>query len=217
MAQAWAQVTGSVALVSDYRFRGVSLSDDRPSAQVEFGYDQPASGWYVGGVMSSVRPDQRQAVQLLGYAGFAQRVLPDLSWEAGVRYSRFTGHEAYAYAEAYAGLTYKQLVARVYYAPDYFNVGVSTFYGELNDSYPLSSRWYVFGHLGYLRRNGNVDMYPASRSRSDVRMGLGMALKPCDIQLSWATAHGAPEYAFGYPTSTNASRNVWIISFSYAW
>ena len=100
MAQARAQVAGSATLVSDYRFRGVSLSDDQPSAQLSIDYDQPASGWYAGGMMSTVRFDSRNAVQLLGYAGHARRLSADWSWDAGVRYARFTGAEPYAYAEA---------------------------------------------------------------------------------------------------------------------
>ncbi|GLQ45337.1 exported protein [Dyella lipolytica] len=215
--QARAQVTGSATLVSDYRFRGVSLSDDRPSAQLAFDYDLPASGWYAGGVMSTVRLDPTQAAQLLGYAGFAQRLLPDLSWEAGVRYTGFTGHESYAYAETYVGLTYKQLVGRVYYAPDYFNAGYPALYAELNDSHTLSGPWYVFGHVGYLRRGGDVADDHVSRFRSDIRMGVGLALAPCDMQLSWSTVYGANNYVFGYPASAGVTRNAWIVSISYAW
>ena len=30
---AWAQLSGSVTLTSDYRFRGISLSDEKPALQ----------------------------------------------------------------------------------------------------------------------------------------------------------------------------------------
>jgi uncharacterized protein (TIGR02001 family) len=43
-----AQVDGSVSIVSDYRFRGASLSDGHPEPQVQLGYDG-TGGWYVGG------------------------------------------------------------------------------------------------------------------------------------------------------------------------
>lgn len=219
MAQAWAQLTGSATLVSDYRFRGVSLSDDRPSAQLAFGYDLPASGWYAGGMMSSVRLDPQQAAQLLGYAGYARRLTADLSWDAGVRYTRFTGAESYAYAEAYAGLSYKQWVGRIYYAPNYFGSGSPALYAELNGSHALVRGWYVFGHLGYLRRGGDVASDHTSRFRSDVRTGLGRTLAPWDIQLGWATVHGArgAELAYGYPVDAGVTRNAWILSVSYAW
>src|SRR5581483_6543323 len=102
-------MTGSATFVSDYRFRGASLSDDHPAAQLAFDYDWAASGWYAGGLMSNVRLDARDAVQALVDAGYAHRLSADLSWEAGMRYSRFSGRESYAYAEAYAGFAYRQL------------------------------------------------------------------------------------------------------------
>ena len=50
-AGAGAQLTGTVSVVSDYRFRGVSLSQQKPAVQASIGYDDP-SGWY-GGVFAS--------------------------------------------------------------------------------------------------------------------------------------------------------------------
>jgi len=217
--QARAQVTGNVVLTSDYRFRGISLSDDRPAAQLAVAYDLPGSGWYAGGMASSARLDEQNDAQLLGYAGFAKRVLPDLSWEAGVQYSRFTGQEAYPYAEAYVGVTYRQLVARLYYAPDYFNSGIPVLYAELNASHALTDHWYLLGHLGGLRRNGSAAVEATGRYRTDVRLGLGLAIGAYNAQLSWTDLRGphGPLDAFGYPTNANAARNAWVISLTYAW
>jgi uncharacterized protein (TIGR02001 family) len=217
--EARAQVSGRVSLASDYRFRGISLSDDRPSAQASINYDPPTSGWYAGGAAASACIDQQAVAQLLGYAGFVQRLQPNLSWEAGVTYSRFTGHESYAYAEAYAGITYRQLVMRLYYAPDYFNSGVPVWYGEINGSHALHGNWYLFGHLGFLRRNGNLSMDHTSRYRTDLRAGMGLSLKPVDLQLSWSGVHGGhgESYLFGYPVGNEVTRDAWIISLSYNW
>src|SRR6266508_589758 len=49
-----AQISGTVNLVSDYRYRGTSLSDDKPAAQLGLTYDD-ASGWYAGLSASTVR------------------------------------------------------------------------------------------------------------------------------------------------------------------
>jgi uncharacterized protein (TIGR02001 family) len=215
--QARAQMTGSATFVSDYRFRGASLSDDRPAAQLAFDYDWAASGWYAGGMMSNVRLDARDAVQALLDAGYAHRLRAELSWEAGVRYSRFSGHESYAYAEAYAGFAYRQLVGRLYYAPNYFNAGYPAWYAELDGNHALSGRWYVFTHAGYLRRSGEVADYHASRFRADVRAGIGLNLAPCNVQLSWTTTRGASDAVLGYPSAASTTRNAWVLSLSYAW
>ena len=215
--QARAQVTGSASFVSDYRFRGASLSDDRPAAQLAFDADWPSTGWYAGGMMSSARIDSHPAVQMLGYAGYVHRLGADLSWEAGLRYTRFTGREAYAYAEAYTGFAFRQLVGRIYYAPNYFHAGNGAWYAELNDSHALAGHWYAFAHAGYLRRNGDVAEYHVSRFRSDLSAGIGVAVQPWNIQLSWTTAHGAPDAALGYPTAADSRRNAWVLSLAYAW
>lgn len=215
--QARAQMTGSATLLSDYRFRGASLSDDRPAAQLAFDYDWAASGLYAGGMMSSARLDSRHAVQALIYAGYAHRVRPDFSWETGLRYTRFSGHEAYAYAEAYAGFAFRQLVGRLYYAPSYFHAGYPAWYAELNDSHALSGKWYAFAHAGYLRRGGDVMEYHASRFRSDFRVGIGLDLAPYNVQLSWTTTRGASDAVFGYPSAAGTTRNAWVLSISYAW
>lgn len=212
-----AQVTGSATFVSDYRFRGASLSDDRPAAQLAFDIDWPSTGWYAGGMMSNARLDARRALQGLGYAGYVHRMNPDLSWEAGLRYTRFTGNESYAYAEAYTGFAFRRLVGRVYYAPDYFHAGHGSWYAELNDSHALSANWYAFAHAGYLRRSGDVATYHAGRFRSDLSAGVGFAAQPWNIQLSWTAARGAPDAALGYPSAADTRRNAWVLSVAYAW
>lgn len=215
--QARAQMTGSATFVSDYRFRGVSLSDDRPAAQLSLDYDWPGSGWYAGGMMSNVRLDSRHAAQLLAYAGYVHRVNANLSWESGVRYTRFTGHDSYAYPEAYAGFAFRQLIGRLYYAPSYFNAGYNAWYAELNDSHALTERWYAFAHVGYLRRGGDVAEYHAVRFRSDFRAGVGLVQQPCTFQLSWGTVRGASDAVLGYPSAAGTTRNAWVLSISYAW
>jgi uncharacterized protein (TIGR02001 family) len=54
--EAGAQVSGHVALLSDFVFRGESLTEGRPALQAGIGYDHP-SGLFVGGLASNVRID----------------------------------------------------------------------------------------------------------------------------------------------------------------
>ena len=49
-----ADVAFNVGAVTDYRYRGISLSDDQPAAQLTLVYDAPR-GWYAGAFASSVR------------------------------------------------------------------------------------------------------------------------------------------------------------------
>src|SRR5437879_5439202 len=104
-ADVLAQFSGSASLLSDYRFRGVSLSHNRPAAQLAVAYDD-ASGWYGGAFASTVQfvyPANRE-LQLVSFAGYAQRLASGLSWEGGVDYSVVTGAESYSYPEVYVGV-----------------------------------------------------------------------------------------------------------------
>lgn len=216
--EAHAQVSGSLALLSDYRFRGVSRSDGRPAAQLAVALDR-ADGWYTGALVSSVRLEQnaRPGAQLLSYAGFAGRFRSDLGWEVGAQYTRFTGHEHYAYPEIYLGLASEHFNGRLYCAPDYFGSG-SAVCAELNGARMQSERVSLFGHLGMLRRNGHGTNYiESSPYRFDVRVGIGMTLRAGNVQLGWTTMHGGDLQAFGYPVGDRSTRNAWVISLSRLW
>lgn len=209
--QAHAQVSVSAAFLSDYRYRGVSLSDGEPAAQLSLAYDAPASGWYAGGMASNVRLAREDGVQALGYTGISRRFAPEFSWDLGAEYTQYSGPHHYQYPEVYAGLTYRQISARVYYTNDYFSLGVPVVYAELNGSHNFTDRWYTFGHAGLLRRNG----YAAHNVREDYRAGVGVSLRHCDVQLAWTTVRGE-QYA-RYPLASGVGRDAWVVSASYAW
>lgn len=211
VSQAHAQVSTSAALVSDYRYRGVSLSDGEPAAQLSLAYDAPVEGWYAGGMASNVRLARENGVQVLGYAGISRRFSPEFSWDLGAEYTQYSGYHGYQYPEIYAGLGYRQISARLYYTNDYFNSGVPVLYAELNGSHTLTDHWYAFGHMGVLRRNG----YPSDNVRTDYRVGMGVSLSHGDVQLAWTTVRGA-EYVH-YPVASGAGRDAWVVSVSYAW
>ncbi|WP_266171763.1 TorF family putative porin [Dyella subtropica] len=220
-AEAHAQVSGRIALLSDYRFRGVSLSSGDPALQATIAYDH-ADGWYGGALLSSARlaPDEPRSAQWLVYAGYARRISDSLSWELGVDYTRFTGHEHYAYPEIYVGLASEHLAGRIYYAHNYFRSGVPEVYAELNGTRPISGRFYVFAHLGMLRRNGQgADYVHVGHTRFDIRAGIGAAWRAWNAQLGWSDVRGAsggPD-AFGYPTAGHSDDHAWVLSLSYAW
>src|SRR5574337_1016402 len=111
---AWAQLSGSLGIVSDYRYRGVSLSDGKPAAQLGVAYDG-AGGWYAGAFASTAdfgRP-ARADVQLLPYAGYADSLFPGLAWAVGLSYAAFLRSHDYDYPELYWGLATDRLRARL--------------------------------------------------------------------------------------------------------
>lgn len=216
MTTAHAQVSGSVALVSDYRFRGISLSDERPAAQLGVAYDGRGA-WYAGALVSVVRPSQQARAQWLTYLGMTRPLRADLDWEAGVEYASIVGDSGYAYPEVYLGLGSEHYSARVYYARNYFGQGPPALYAALDRSWRLSEHLRLLGHVGLLRRNGNADT-ESNHYRADARVGLAATWRDYHLQLFWTIVRGSDEpYPFGYRHDDQSGRQAWGLSCSRSW
>lgn len=232
---AQAQTSASVSLVSDYRFRGISLSDGKPEPQVNLGYDSPP-GWYVGAFASPVtfgnssydvplsgyagysrsQPSGNSGndLQFIGYAGYSRRLSSGLSWDVGATESLFVRTTRYNYAEVYVGLASDHLSGKIYLAPKYYGFRERTLYAELNGAYPLQERLNLIGHIGFLRvLSDNEGPAFASNIRFDTRLGISASLADWNLQLAWvATGKNRALYL------RNADRdpNTVILSASYS-
>jgi len=215
---ACAQVSGSATLLSDYRYRGISLSDGQPAAQLSVAYDLPG-GAYAGVLASSVRfaqPGGPDAL-LLPYVGYAHRLRPGLTWEVGAQYSRFVGSCDWCYAEWYAGLSSEHFGGRIYYAHDYFG-RAPTVYAELNGTHVLSARLRALGHIGALR-SGRIDEGDdtVDRYRYDLRIGFALTLRACEMQLTWGTTGGGDGFYSRDQPYKPPDRNAWVFALSHPW
>jgi uncharacterized protein (TIGR02001 family) len=198
-------MSGSVTVVSDYRFRGLSLSDERPAAQIALSYDHE-SGAYAGVFASSVRlaAEDGSGVQALGYVGYAARGAGGLSWDIGAAYTDFSRPNGLAYTEYHVGTTSTDWSARLSYAPRYFGYPSSTVYAELNVT-PGSERALVpLLHFGLLHAQAPPLYGP--QTRWDGRIGLAYSRGLLTLQLSWVTA----SYADGF-TEGGQHKSAWVL------
>jgi uncharacterized protein (TIGR02001 family) len=215
-ADVFAQVSGSASLLSDYRFRGVSLSRNRPAAQLAVAYDD-ASGWYGGAFASTVQlvyPTNRE-LQVVAFGGYARRMPSGLSWEAGADYSVVTGPKGYSYPEVYVGIASENVSARLYYAPRYFGQNSDVIYGEINVSQQLVDRVRLLAHGGILRNDGEgaYGLRP-DRHVFDASVGVAVDFDWFNLQLSWV---GISSENTAYPTAGLRRKNgaVLILSRSF--
>jgi uncharacterized protein (TIGR02001 family) len=208
---AQAQLGVNLAADSDYRFRGVSLSESRPSLRASFNYDAP-NGCYGGASATRVELAQGDRyAQLLGYAGCVVPAGVGKHLEAGATFSHFTGDSSYDFAEGYLGVLAERWSARIHFAPDYFGRHVSTAYGEFDIHTLLDENFRLFGHVGAIVRTGG-DGGGASRTRADVRLGAGWVLHGLDLQIAWlAASRGGP-----YPAVYDKRRGAWVAGASYS-
>ncbi len=214
-ADAFAQVSGSASLLSDYRYRGVSLSRNRPAAQLAVAYDD-ASGWYGGAFASTVQlfyPTRE--LQVVSFVGYARRLPSGLSWEAGADYSAVTGPLSYSYPEVYLGIATENVSARLYYAPRYFGQDSDVIYGEINASQQLLDRVRLLAHSGVLRNNGQSDYgLRPDRHILDASVGVALDFDQFSVQLSWV---GINSLNTPYPVTALRRKNsaVLILSRSF--
>lgn len=219
-----AQVSGSVGVVSDYRYRGTSLSDGRPALQMNLNRDFD-NGGYAGLMLSTVRVDAKgdPAVQWLPYAGFVQR-RRTLRWEGGVQYSGFS-RGGRGFADAFVGMGGDHWQARLHHAPRYFG-RQPAWYAELDAQRPLRSRWRLLAHGGYLRARGEDDA--SAEHRRDLRLGVGASWAQLDVQVAWvrsccsedgAESAGAHYGRPGVPfiDGSAGADPAWVLQLSHHW
>jgi uncharacterized protein (TIGR02001 family) len=210
-----AQVSGSVSVVSDDRFRGVSLTQGKPAAQLDASYDDP-SGVYAGAFASNVKFYEAESwqLQLVGYAGYAYRLARGWSIDGGASYSTFSGDSDYRYLELNTGVTSDALSARLYYSPNYFGGGVHTLYAELNGSYRLSDRFKLIGHAGLLKAySGATDQVGGTNPHSDLLAGVEYRIRSWSLQVSRVFPDGSNLI---YPVSSDHTNGVLTARLSLA-
>jgi uncharacterized protein (TIGR02001 family) len=183
-------LTTNVGLFSQYVFRGVSYTQEKPAVQggADFAH---ASGLYVGiwGTNLSSKAIQNAVGEIDVYGGYAASV-GDFGYDVGLLQfifpgGRYTGtDEKYNTLEAYVAVSWKTFKLKYSHAlTDYFGFNNTTFgaagngnskgshYLEANASIDLGAGWALDGHVG----RQTVRHYEAYNF-TDYRLGVGKDL-----------------------------------------
>jgi len=169
-------ITGNLSIISDYRFRGITQTFEKPALQGGIDYSH-SSGFYLGNWNSNISsgagfPDGNLEMDF--YGGY-KTSFGDVGLDFGAIYYYYPGSEGRGLGigadsgsvtnkEIYVGATWKFLSAKFYYSlDDYFSLrgvnalGVSTgkntkgtSYLDLGASYDLGDGWGINGHVGLL-------------------------------------------------------------------
>ena len=209
-----AQANASVTVVSDDRYRGVSLSDDAPAVQIGAGFDAD-NGLYVGGFASNARLYDQDMVRWVGYAGRAGRFGNHVSWDVGAQYTGFTDAPEDGWPEVYAGLAGERIGVRVAYAWRYFGGDDAAVYTSLDAQQPLSRDVRLLAHAGWLHPVRDDNASPAY----DLRLGVGVHLAGYDLQLARSFLHAdSSDYRYAaYPVDRDAAGDAWVLGITRRW
>ncbi|HWK70162.1 MAG TPA: TorF family putative porin [Burkholderiaceae bacterium] len=153
----------NVSLASQYRYRGLMQSNNKPA--IQGGFDlKHASGFYIGNWNSSISwlsdadPDVSSSVEMDFYAGYTRNIWGDLSVDVGVLHYYYPGSYPSGFTkpdttEGYLGLSYGPVSFK--YSHSFTNLfGVpdsrNSQYYDLSGSFPTG----VWGlalnaHVGY--------------------------------------------------------------------
>ena len=165
--------TGKVGLYSEYEFRGLSQTSERPAVQLNLDYGH-ASGFYVGTFLTNIKWLEDTA-ETLGfssnaniewdiYAGYKMEVAPGLLFDVGYlryEYPRSGGFSPKPNTdEVYAGLTWSFLNVKYSHAfSDAFGFANSkgSSFIEANIAYPAMDKLTVTAHVGHQKFKNNDD------------------------------------------------------------
>lgn len=203
-ARAVAEVRAEAAVVSDDRFRGRSVSEDRPVASLDLSYDAPA-GAYVGvaGSLVAARHDGLQPLALQEYAGWVVRLPAGPSLDLGATHTNYSeyygGGGSAQYSEVYAGLITGRFATHLYYSPNYFGHDYQTLYGELDAATQPVRDWRLSAHAGVLTIVGGHRPAEIRTTQFDWRLGVATAVRSVDVELSWSGAGPDRDYYGGEP------------------
>jgi uncharacterized protein (TIGR02001 family) len=224
IASAHAQVTGNLGLASDYRFRGISQSQNGPAVQGGVDYAH-SSGLYIGNWNSSVSSQlytNGAGVESDIYAGYKKDIYKGLTIDVG-SYNYFFPNATngknpnFNTQELFAGLGYGP--ASVKYSrstSNYFGTqnSAGTQYYQADVAYPIATtKISLLAHVGRtnVANQSNGDY-------TDYNVGLGYDLKGWNLAAKYYTNTGTNS-AFQTANTVNGQKlykNAAVVSVSKA-
>jgi uncharacterized protein (TIGR02001 family) len=190
--------TGNIALVSDYRFRGISQTFEKPALQGGFDYAH-SSGIYLGNWNSNVNEGAGfpSANLEMDFYGGWKKAFGDFGLDIGAIYYYYPGSNASTVngttfisprdatrthngridnTEAYIGGSWKWLSVKWFYAlDDYFSLPGTkgSHYLDFAATYDLGSGWGIVGHVGRFKSKGwDAGTYASDIDYTDWKLGV---------------------------------------------
>lgn len=217
VASAQAQLTGNLGLTSDYRFRGVSQTQNAPAIQGGVDYAHK-SGFYVGNWNSSVSSEvytNGAGLESDLYVGFKKDIFKGITVDIGSYnyfYPRATTNAAtgsnFDTYEAFVGVGYKDIVSAKYsqtLGNGYFGTANArgTNYTQVDAKLPVP----VVKNLSVVAHYGRTNVANSSTlDYNDINAGFVYALpKQYDLSVKYFTNSGMSS-AFQSANTVNGQR-----------
>lgn len=157
--------TGNLGVASEYTYRGLAQSNNRPAVQGGFDYAH-SSGFYIGNWNSSISwigdagLGASAATEMDFYGGY-KKTIGDFSFDVGSLYYYYPGNYGGSWTDAYSKpntLEFYGAVGWKWFTAKYSVATTSVFgnrgsngsgYAELNFAYDLGQGWGLAAHAGH--------------------------------------------------------------------
>lgn len=215
---AQADISANAALVSDYRFRGISQSDEDVAVQAGFDYGF-GNGFYVGTWGSSVDFDSNfdfdGSLEVDFYGGWGKSIGENSSIDVGYIYYAYPGDSGAVgdYQEIYFNYGWKDLSLGVAYSDDYYGKSGSFWYLQANYDWSFAENWVLSVHGGYNDFDEDVFLSSDKGHYVDYSVGVTWSVVGVDLGLSWVGTDLDEEDVFD--TSWGDDTAVFSISKSF--
>jgi uncharacterized protein (TIGR02001 family) len=228
---AHAQWSSTITAVSDYEFRGVSLTGTDPALQASLDYSF-ANGIAIGAWGSNLDYGREYDgnFELDVYASFSRELSEALSWSAGLTAYTYPGSSGRAatltqderlkiepYVEGYVDVTMGSFHAAQWYTHDYSGLGVGAQYTEVNYSHELPRGWSLDAHLGYSWGDYFEDESMGGGELADYSIGATFAAGNFTIGGKFTATDASGDRKVTKGPFTNDARFVFSIETTIPW
>ena len=201
-AMAWESADGahstsaSVALSSDYVWRGYSQTDEQMAISGSFDYGH-SSGFYLGTWASNVDFGDDASIEVDVYAGFGNETAGGIGYDLGVLRYIYPG-EDYSWNEIYASLSYSFFSVGVAHSNDVYGSSESGTYYSAGFDYDLPVGGLALSAgLGYYDYDDDVYGPANDDSVTDYRIGLSTELVGFGFDLTYYDTNSDGEDLYG--------------------
>jgi uncharacterized protein (TIGR02001 family) len=198
------EISANVSLVSDYRFRGISQSNEDIAIQGGFDYAFD-NGIYLGTWGSSVDFDSagedfNGSLELDYYAGWAMDIGEHSAVDVGYMYYDYPGDDGAEgdYQEIYGSYSWRDLTLGIHYSDDYYGETDTFFYYYADYSLGFAENWSLDLHVGYndLEEDGGF-LGTSEDSYTDYSVGLTWSVVGVDLGATYVGTTLDEEDVFG--------------------
>lgn len=190
-----AEVSGNVALASDYVYRGISQTDEE--ATIQGGFDVAAqSGLYAGVWASNIAFDGSIEIDL--YAGYAGEFSEGFGYDVGVlryQYPNDLGPNDSSFNEVYASLSIQDITLGFAYSSDFFFESDTAVYVYVDYSLALPNDFGLDFHYGDQSIDDNLTF--GTPDYAEYSIGLSKTLAEIDFSLVWYDTDLSDTECFG--------------------